>query len=181
MTKDILEEDVEFLKHYGVKGMKWGVRKDRAKNPNYTEQQRKRDRQIYGRYGESRINRRMNKGDTVTNARGREVTRRNKTMNRNKYLRPVGKAAGTAAGATAGYFGTKALAKYLGTNPAASRVVTKLLGNNPLLTKGLATVINSEMGQASVAAGLGYIGNLLGGDILVKTNMRTAGYDPNRK
>lgn len=28
----IFEEDVEFLKHHGVKGMKWGVRKQRRQN-----------------------------------------------------------------------------------------------------------------------------------------------------
>lgn len=59
-----------YLAHYGIKGMKWGVRRYQRKdgsltsagknryNENYTEKQRKQDRAMYGNRAERRINRR---------------------------------------------------------------------------------------------------------------------------
>lgn len=51
--------------HFGVKGMKWGVRKKRDKpNADYTSRQRIMDQASYGKKGVERINRRMNKGQS---------------------------------------------------------------------------------------------------------------------
>ena len=61
------------LYHFGVKGMKLGVRKKRDKpskaqlnkpNADYTSRQRITDRASYGKKGVKRINRRMNKGQS---------------------------------------------------------------------------------------------------------------------
>lgn len=53
------------LYHFGIKSMKWGVRKKRDKpNADYTSRQRITDRASYGKKGVKRINRRMNKGQS---------------------------------------------------------------------------------------------------------------------
>ena len=66
------------LYHYGVKGMKWGVRKKNYNEPNkkYTEKQRKSDRDLYGKGAERRINKSMNKGHSLASARQLESQRR---------------------------------------------------------------------------------------------------------
>lgn len=50
--------------HFGVKGMRWGVRRAQrnAPNPNYSEAQRAHDRKKVGKRGVKYINRQMNKG-----------------------------------------------------------------------------------------------------------------------
>lgn len=77
------------LQHYGVKGMKWGVRKAvaapgralmrraalNAPNAKYTNQNRAIDRRAYGKGGERRINRRMNKGQDYKTASKNEIKR----------------------------------------------------------------------------------------------------------
>lgn len=60
------------LQHYGIKGMKWGVRR----NTDYTDKQRRHDRAFYGKSGEKRINKKMNEGHGVQSARHYEVERK---------------------------------------------------------------------------------------------------------
>lgn len=60
------------LYHFGIKGMKWGVRKSAKSskaqlnkpNADYTSRQHITDRASYGKKGVKRINRRMNKGQS---------------------------------------------------------------------------------------------------------------------
>lgn len=79
-----------YLEHYGVKGMKWGIRKASLKvgnaianrnkpkkqldkrNKNYGSTNYSRDMALYGRGGAERINKRLNKGQTLKQARRRE-------------------------------------------------------------------------------------------------------------
>ena len=93
-----------YLAHYGVKGMKWGVRRQLRKaaalkdrdawreksrserkktrdqpNKRYTENDRYWDEASYGKKGVKRINRRMNKGQTHGQAKRREFARQTAT------------------------------------------------------------------------------------------------------
>lgn len=69
------------LEHFGVKGMKWGVRRAEKKaalnkrNRHYKKADREADRASFGKGGERRINRRMNKGKTHGQAFRRELAR----------------------------------------------------------------------------------------------------------
>ena len=112
----------EYLIHYGVKGQKWGRRNwqnydgsytvagrqhygigERRKagsyqNKNYSVKQRSRDLSIYGRGGVKRINRSMNKGNSISGARSQEATRINQARSRATILGTVGAVAGSYAG-----------------------------------------------------------------------------------
>lgn len=72
------------LTHYGVPGMKWGVRRSQAtldrkagrkalSDKNYNKSQRTADKRSYGKLGVKRIEKRVGKGRSVQSARRREV------------------------------------------------------------------------------------------------------------
>lgn len=76
------------LAHYGVKGMKWGVRRSPAEkarlnkpNPNYSKSQRNYDRKNFSTKAVVRINRRMNQGQDLKTARKNEVKFRRRRYN----------------------------------------------------------------------------------------------------
>lgn len=83
------EEDSDIV-HYGVKGMKWGVRKSeyesmsrkdrrklrKRKNEDYDDEDRLIDKYTLGGGSVRRINKRMNKGATYKQAKRREYARR---------------------------------------------------------------------------------------------------------
>lgn len=179
-----MSEDI--LVHYGVLGMKWGLRKDRrGRNPNYSDQQRKRDTQVYGKRGAKRINKKMNKGDQVSVARGDEKTRRDRVMGKNKYVRQVGKVGGTVLGGAIGYAVVSGLPK-LSSSFKARAFLSKNIGAKATSaifdgTTKLANLVSDPMVKASVTAGSAAVGNMLSGDIAVNARMRAHGYDPNRR
>lgn len=64
------------LKHYGVKGMRWGVRKAHSPvNVDYTDRMRANDRRRHGKRAVERINQRMNQGQSRDKALEREDIR----------------------------------------------------------------------------------------------------------
>ena len=101
----------QYLQHYGVKGMKWGVRRKTesksAHNKNYTDKQRKNDRAFYGNRGEKRINKKLNEGYGLRGARHFEVERKERQENAKKTAKRVArkgaKAATKAAKVVGGY------------------------------------------------------------------------------
>ena len=74
----------DYLYHFGVKGMKWGVRKT---NKKYTSSRQKQDERLYGKQATKRVNKRLNKGETLVSARHSEVVRRDKKIARKKKLK----------------------------------------------------------------------------------------------
>lgn len=65
------------LAHFGVKGMRWGVRRadktPEKQNRSYKKHNRESDQRAFGKGGVKRINRRMNKGNTYRKALAKEV------------------------------------------------------------------------------------------------------------
>lgn len=69
---------VEFLEHYGVKGMHWGQRKAESIHPDYSTGMQRYDESQHGKGSVERINRRMNAGSTIGEARQAETKFRNR-------------------------------------------------------------------------------------------------------
>lgn len=89
------------LCHSGVRGMKWGVRKSPQKASNYSSQQRIRDRKIYGKGSEKRVNKRMLAGESVQSARHNEVVRKARIENGKTLAKRVAEGALVVGGAAA--------------------------------------------------------------------------------
>lgn len=120
------------LIHFGVKGMKWGVRKaDRDDTPNagYTRGQRNYDRKNLGKGGVKRVNRDLNKGLDIKTARKNEYTRRRKKYN------------AIVAGVLAARFA-----------PQAIRIVSMVAG---VASQRVAVLAETKRGQAAAAAAMG--------------------------
>uniref|UniRef100_A0AAU7GZR8 Uncharacterized protein n=1 Tax=Streptomyces phage Scarif TaxID=3158858 RepID=A0AAU7GZR8_9CAUD len=120
------------LIHYGVKGMKWGVRKnpkDDSPNSNYSRGQRSYDRKNHGKGGVKRINRRLNEGQDL------------KTARKNEYKFRRKRATMVSAGIVA--------ARYA---PTAIQVL-KMVGG--VASQKVALRAEAKRGQAAAAASMG--------------------------
>lgn len=170
------EQSEEFLAHYGVKGMRWGKR---GKNPNYGDQQVKRDQQVYGSRGAKRINRSLNDGNQISVARGDEKTRRDRATSKNKYVRQGGKIGGAAVGAIAANVALTNIGRAARTS-VGRNISAKIMGNSDaaalvsMATSNPAVRFTASVGAAKVAS-------MFAGDAAVSVNMRARGYDPTRK
>jgi hypothetical protein len=101
------------LYHHGIKGQRWGVRRYQnadgsytsagkaRKAENYSEQQRIRDRKIYGKGAEDRINKRMLLGESIQSARHNEVKRKERIESSKTIAKRVAKGALVVGGAAA--------------------------------------------------------------------------------
>lgn len=89
------------LYHYGIKGMKWGIRRSTPRASNYSERQRTRDRKLYGRGAERRINKRMLKGEGIQSARHNEVVRKKRIQSGKTIAASIATSALVLGGAAA--------------------------------------------------------------------------------
>lgn len=162
-------ESEEYLYHHGVKGMKWGVRKSKSssstQNKNYSAKQRKRDQSVYSKGAVRRINKRMNKGESISSARSKEASRINTTRANARYAGVAGRVIGTAAGAIGGYI--------------LSNVGMKKLSS---ITKNadLSMALSSPNVRAAIAGSIGLgvskAAGQIGADASRAAVMRTGGY-----
>lgn len=179
----------DFLAHHGVLGMHWGKHlpgRGQGKNSDYSDQQRKRDKQIYGGRGVRKINKSLNRGNRISVARGDEKTRRDRVMGKNKYVRQVGKVVNVVGGVAIANVAVSALHKFSNSH-AGAVFVSKIFGAN---SKGRAAfetgrsitgMLNTIQGRAVVSIGVAKVTDMLSGDLAVSANMRAHGYNPNRK
>ena len=182
MTNSFVQQQMSTeLTHHGVKGMKWGVRKE-PDNPNYSDTQRKRDKQLYGKRAPKRINKKMNRGDTVTIARSEEKKRRDKTMNNNKYARQSGKIAGAAVGVVGTEVAMAGISRSL-KSKTGRRAIDSMFGQGSgAVANGIFDMVMTTPGvRVMVDAGGAKMASMFGGDLAVKANKSFHGYDPNRQ
>lgn len=149
--------------HFGVKGMKWGVRKERAKN--YSEAQYKRDKVMYGTRGANRINRSMHKGHNVSGARSKEVEKHNRAVRNSTTAGVIGRYAGAAVGAGAGgiggfYLGSKVVKLAAG---VGADYISKNL--SPEMGSTIRDLANNKQYQLSIKAGIASTGVKIGNTI----------------
>lgn len=182
------------LYHHGIKGQKWGIRRFRNEdgsltsagrsryNDKYSKRSRSADQSKYGYLGVQRINRSMNKGARLSEAREKEATRLRKAQVMAKGVggvsgsvastitsfrqlsRPAWKSHTTIAARMAyGYACLNAgslsgrmagmLYRSLNNHPTASAVIDSLIDGGEIAVSG---ALAGTIGQASVMALYGY-------------------------
>ena len=174
--QEISDRSEDYLCHHGVKGMKWGIRKDRYKsstisnkrktnssnkskqNKNYSDSQRKRDQVIYSKGAVRRINKRMNNGESISSARSKEADRIKSTRSAARYAGTAGRTIGAVAGGLiAGYLSYKGSLKISGLthidNPQVRMAISSVIGIGVSKASGQ---LGADIGRSAVMKSRGY-------------------------
>ncbi len=163
----------EELYHFGVKGMKWGVRKDDRQNPNYKSKHRLADQKMYSKGAVKRINKNMNEGLGLKAARSLEADRINNYRKKAIVNRRRGGMVGKILGGILG--GASA-----GISVLSLRSYTEKRGTNKIVY----SMLHNPMIAGSIVGGGAKLGMDLGSDfgraIGEKGTMRAGGYDPKK-
>ena len=112
-------------------------------NVNYSSQQQIRDKKLYGKGAVKRINKRMNKGESIQSARHDEVVR----TARKPYVKQVVTGGLEIAGAVP-IGNTAAVAAYALTG---KEEVAKVIGNSVTLGLGVSGVYNTVKGVKGIS------------------------------
>lgn len=135
----VIDMQSNYLIHYGILGQKWGVRRfenedgslTAAGKERYSSDQYRRDRAVYGKSGANRIQKNVDKGDSVSGARSKEASRINSTRARARTAGQVGRTVGSVAGAIGGYYASKAVRQALALKYDVLNDPPTFYGNRP--------------------------------------------------
>ena len=173
------------LVHFGILGMKWGVRRFQNKdgsltseekkryNDRYLPQQRLRDKAVYGNGGVRRINKNMNKGYNVLAARSIEANRIN---GRRATAKNIGSVMGTVLPAVTGYLGYKHSNKIADAITKGSYAITK----NSNFEGAVYDITHSSSGQLAITSGAAFLGRVVGYSGGHAIGMLSGGYSPKK-
>lgn len=152
---------MEYLIHYGIEGQKWGQRRyqyeDGSLTPagkeRYSREQWYRDKGVYGRSGANRIQRKVERGQSVSGARSEEAARINGARSGAQIAGKIGSVAGGLGGVVAAYKYGDAIVGKLNL-PADVAAVAKGTIMAGAATAG--SLLGSKLGKASVMSISGY-------------------------
>lgn len=171
------------LTHWGIKGQKWGIRRYQNEDgtlteegkkryrvdgdgPSYSDQQYKRDVDVYGKSGANRINRQMIEGASVSGARSKEAERIESFRKGARVAGHIGSTIGSVGGALGGYIlGKKVVPK----------IVQKMMGAN--YNKEVAGMLGAA-GVGMAVSATGKVLGKIGGESIA---MLSGGYSPSKK
>lgn len=160
------------LYHWGIKGQKWGERRfqnpdgsyteegKRRYNKNYSQEQRYRDKRVYGSGAVRRINRDMNSGLSISGARSMEADRINSTRKTSRVLGQIGSAAGGVAG-------------FVLTKPAIKMI-------NKYTNYQYSDLLRDPTVSLAISGGMAAVGSQLGRYGGQSIGMISKGYSPNK-
>lgn len=152
--------------HFGVKGMKWGVRKKNARG--YSNAAYNADRAKHGTPGANRINESVSKGTSLKKAQAMERERHRSASGTASLLGYGGGIAGAFAGRAAGTKVTSLIA--YGTLPS----INKYLGSNTAVK--MAFALNSDIGREAVSYGMSVLGGIAGNRVANRAALAARGY-----
>ena len=152
--------------HFGVKGMKWGVRKKRARG--YNNAAYNADRAKHGTLGANRINKNVLNGASLQKAQKMEAERHRSASGTASLIGFGGGIAGGFAGRAAGTKVTSLIA--YGTLPS----INKYLGTKTAVS--MAFALNSDMGRQAVSYGMSVLGAIAGNRAANAAALAAKGY-----
>lgn len=149
--------DSDLIEHHGVKGMHWGVRKERraaeirARNEHYRKNLKVKDLSnaytAYGKGGVKRISKNVDKGYSLSESKALENQRRE----RNKKIAKAAKTAGIAAASLGAGYAVGTVARSVLKNKITDFYNSKMFGNTTLADVKKANITRNKLADLGLA------------------------------